>query len=418
MTINIINVYRHVNALAFWTNGNFCTCDGWTKTECAMHHHLLFYAIVAISAMAQDTAENAENSQTLQLQIIPECARSCISRWIPDFFTNPDKTCSNWEGSGNPYVTGTSHEMIRQQILNCVVESNCGIQTYTDTAANVGSLCQPSLSAFSTSTSYEPSPTSTITTTLPTDLSPPSGKQKQVESSPTSMPSQSDPQADAAAIPTPTPAASATNNTLSPAVIAGAAVGGLIFLLLIFALIFFWRRKNQRHLQQDDSLESARRPAVWITPPAQNFSRVHSRTVSESSFPISPVSPLKLHNRQESTTAWSPGSPVSPVFSPVQHKRNISVESVTSITSLNDLKEEPEFEEVAISTVSSKTTTRSSIARADSVAWRKEVESAKERAARRVSLMSNPNLSENGGSQSRKNSERSGKLSFGRRSRN
>lgn len=94
------------------------------------------------------------------------------------------------------------------------------------------------------------------------------------------------------------------------------------------------------------------------------------------------------------------------------------MESVTSITSLNDLKEEPEFEEVAISTVSSKTTTRSSIARADSVAWRKEVESAKERAARRVSLMSNPNLSENGGSQSRKNSERSGKLSFGRRSRN
>jgi hypothetical protein len=90
------------------------------------------------------------------------------------------------------------------------------------------------------------------------------------------------------------------------------------------------------------------------------------------------------------------------------------VESVTSITSLNDLKEEPEFEEVAISTVSSKTTTRSSIARADSVAWRKEVESAKERAARRVSQMSNPNWSENGGSQSSKNSGRSGKLSFGR----
>ncbi|KAI5814941.1 hypothetical protein BZA77DRAFT_317178 [Pyronema omphalodes] len=386
-----------------------------------MRRHLLFYAIVAISAMAQDTAEKDGSTQTPQLQIIPECARSCISRWIPDFLTNPDKTCSDLEGSGNPYFTETSQDIARQEILNCIIESNSKVQAYTDTAANVGSLRQPSLSTFSTLTSSEPpSPTSSIiTTTLPTDLSPSPGKQKQVESSPISMPPPSDPQADTAAIPTATPASSATKNNLSPGVIAGIAVGGFILLLLIFALIFFWRRKKQHHIPEYDSLESGNRPAVWITPPVQNFSRVHCRTASESSCPISPVSPLKSHNGQESTTTWSPGSPVSPVFSPVggQHKRNISVESVTSITSLNDLEEEPEFEEVAINTVSSKATMRSSIARADSVAWRKEVESAKERAARRVSQMSNPNMSENGGSQSSRNSRGSGKLSFGKWSR-
>ncbi|KAF8537629.1 hypothetical protein BDD12DRAFT_845901 [Trichophaea hybrida] len=263
---------------------------------------------------------------------IPVCAQKCVADKIPAFTSDLEQACSEWKDSA--VVSGSTGDL-QSELKGCVLNSCTSTPEDSQRFQTaVESACANSTAV--TATSATPSATAETQT----------GQKGQM---------------------------------LSIGAITGIVVGTIAIVILLMLAVFLCirRRNNNRHHYRDEALES-NRPSEWVSPPTHNIepSPLGSRDGNIVS-PVSPVLATEKHLSSHGGEALAP-SPWSPV-SPITHGQLNRQTSVVSALSLRhgDVTPPPQ----------PSPTKRTSIARADSVSWRRGVEEAAGRAARRVSAM-------------------------------
>jgi len=282
----------------------------------------------------------------------PACAQRCVANLVPEFYSDLEKACSVWEGSDSATENGVSASDLREKLDGCVSDL-CRTSEEMEFKSRVAAACakSTSASASATPTAKEAKATASATAEDKTTQSKAAGQNAQPDKG------------------------------LSIGAIAGIVVGilALVFLLMLAAFLCLRRRSN-RHHYRDAALE-ANRPSVWGSAPSHGIEL--SPPGSRDGDVVSPVSAALAGEKRlggGEALAPPPWSPVSPITHG-QLNRQASVVSAmsldSSLDSRGDVTPPPQ----------PSPTKRASIARADSVSWRREVEEAARRAARRVSAM-------------------------------
>ncbi|KAF8247803.1 hypothetical protein K440DRAFT_628023 [Wilcoxina mikolae CBS 423.85] len=269
---------------------------------------------------------------------IPACAQKCVTDIIPAFNSDLEKACSEWKDSA---IVNGSTGNLQSELRGCVF-NNCTSTNTPEDSQKFNTAVAAACADSTTVTVISATPSATAETQV--------GQKGQ------------------------------KGQTLSIGAIAGIVVGilAIVFLLMLAIFLCIRRRNNNRHHYRDEALES-NRPSVWVSPPTHNIEP--SPPGSRDGNIVSPVSPAlaaekHLGGHGGEALAPPPWSPVSPITHG-QLNRQTSVVSALSLNSHGDVTPPPQ----------PSPTKRASIARADSVSWRREVEEAAGRAARRVSAM-------------------------------